>query len=272
MDSCPIVPPTTVVDAGADARLGWGLSSRLQVHGVSALDRDGTFTELRLQGEYAGWDGWVVGLGIPVGVLHWNNETDAGLGNPVPFVDRVLVRSDRVAWTLGLQIEVPLGSRSISDDHFELMPYTGVQATVGPHLRVGLQTGLRVSASGFGHDHDGAAKHADHVIPGLADEDGAAESDQALVPGAALAYPHSGLELTWLSRLTWQTASVTPSLIVDGQQVLESDAEERTYVTLGMSTDFTLSPSARLSVHWSAPVTETERYGWRAGMGYAQRW
>lgn len=237
LDYCPLPE-----DAKADLSLG---TVQLLVRHVefSSSEGDGSYWEHLLRLEVQRFSNWNFGAWIAPIVLTVDDETRTGVSNPVFFVERREPIADRWKLLGGLQLEMPMGDShsGIASSHSELLSYVGV-AFNGAGVALQAQGGFATSLS-EGHGHVGGNPvfvnpHADQEVQGRA---------SLIVP--------------------LLDGKLQPGAQLHGRMVVMEEVEDRTFLTGALSVTYQVTTMARLQGRVELPLTDAQRFDWRAGLG-----
>lgn len=246
LEQCPVPLESPGVGGAAVAR-------------ATGFDLDGTAGDYALYSVRVDWDA-TPALSLSAVTSYAVVRTDDGEGrgtrNPVFLGELRALRSANQRVLAGLQWEAPWGDETVSTPHSELVTYVRYQWSVPGLDLVG---GYRFSTS-----EDGASPSAAPASPVLRH----AGHSHGSTDFAPFVNPHEAREVLW-------RAEVVPlrrlGLNVQGAHPLTGETEGEHFVTTGVSAEIPVVQRVAIVPSFSAPVSESRRYDWTAGLEVAIR-
>ncbi len=209
----------------------------------SLPDGEGSYIENLVRVEVRRFSNWNFGGWIAPIMLSVDGENRTGLSNPVLFAERREPVGERWRLLGGAQLEVPMGDshNGIASGHSELLSYVGGtldDRSIRVQIRVGLATALSK-----GHAHAGG--------------------------NALLVNPHADTEAQVRASIVapLREGKLQPGAFLTGRMVLMEDVEERSFLTGALGASYQVTKIARLQGQVEVPLTEAQRFDWRAGVG-----
>jgi len=217
------------------------LSASFQQTAFDISHVSGYYSQVTPRLEFRNSGRLLIGSDFPVTALHRDDQSanTFGLGNPVGFGQYRVLSSNGNEASIGLQIEVPLGSHEdgLASDHFEFLPHLTYAHAAG---WIGVSTDIGVRHSLGSTDH-----HDDEESPLFVD-------------------PHADSELLYRLGLLFYhpVIGVTPSVYIDGQRRLGGEAEYDWTAAMGFVVGWTIADSYVLAPAIEFPVTDVKRMNW----------
>lgn len=256
----PLAVAATLVSASGLAEANCGLdycplpedeASKLELGSVQLMVRhvefslpegNGSYLENLVRVDVQRFANWNFGAWIAPTMLTVNEETRTGLSNPVLFAERRQPIGNRWRLLAGLQLEVPMGDshNGIASGHTELLSYVGAAIDTDA-LRLQVQGGLATALS-KGHGHSGS--------------------------NAIFVNPHEDREAQVRATLVAPLLNgrLQPMALFNGRVVVE-DVEDRMFLTGAFGASYQITGNVRFTGQIEVPLTEAQRFDWRAGMG-----
>lgn len=196
----------------------------------------------------------VFGSHLPFGYLRSGTQGHWGFSNPMAYGEWVARFGAAQAFTLGLQLELPVGDThgGIASEHAMTMPYAAYAYRGGPGV-VHASLGFAAQIPG-GHSH--AAPAEDHSAHGG--------------PAAPLlAKPHEPYEVLYRISMAHPLKAfrMEPEAFLTGARVAFADPGRQIHhVSAGAALGFRVSPSLLLKPRWEQQLTHPARFGWSTGI------
>jgi hypothetical protein len=182
---------------------------------------------------------WSVGALLPVVDLRAEHfEDERGFGNPRVYGQAMVARSPGLS--VGLEVDVPLGSDGIAGDHTELIPFVSIEES-GTMWGAFASLGYRASLEG-NHDHspsqDASARPLRDPGHDPGHDDGSAHDDSVHpLESVHPVDPHSDRELLYRVGVTRNVRASSIHAHLEGQTLLQDVPGPKQFAAVGLEVE-----------------------------------